>query len=55
MRREASAIDVKRFAVVAQALQRRYGWQAGSSGSLGRRLRREDDDRSPRSATADPT
>lgn len=29
MRREASAIDVKRFAVVAQALQRRYGWQAG--------------------------
>ncbi|MBN9177207.1 MAG: type II toxin-antitoxin system PemK/MazF family toxin [Microbacterium sp.] len=29
MRREASAIDLKRFAVVAQALQRRYGWQVG--------------------------
>ena len=28
-RREAAVLDLKRFAVVAHALQRRYGWQAG--------------------------
>ncbi|MFT3799081.1 type II toxin-antitoxin system PemK/MazF family toxin [Microbacterium sp.] len=29
MRREASALDLDRFAVVAQALHARYGWAAG--------------------------
>lgn len=29
LRREAAALDLKRFAVVAQALQRRYGWPVG--------------------------
>ena len=29
MRREAAALDLKRFAVVADALQRRYGWAVG--------------------------
>ena len=30
MRREASALDLDRFARVAHALHRRYGWEAGS-------------------------
>ncbi len=29
MRREASELDLERYAVVAQALQRRYGWAVG--------------------------
>lgn len=29
MRREASALDLTRFTVVAQALQQRYGWAVG--------------------------
>lgn len=29
MRREAAALDADRFAMVAQHLQRRYGWRAG--------------------------
>ncbi|MBN9214242.1 MAG: type II toxin-antitoxin system PemK/MazF family toxin [Microbacterium sp.] len=29
MRREASALDLTRFARVAQALQKRYGWSVG--------------------------
>ncbi|WP_282837824.1 type II toxin-antitoxin system PemK/MazF family toxin [Microbacterium flavum] len=29
MRREASALDLKRFAIVAQALSARYGWSVG--------------------------
>lgn len=29
MRREAAALDLKRFARVAQALHTRYGWEAG--------------------------
>ncbi|MFT4213452.1 MAG: type II toxin-antitoxin system PemK/MazF family toxin [Microbacterium sp.] len=29
MRREAVVLDLDRFAVVAQALQRRYGWEVG--------------------------
>lgn len=31
MRREASSLDLKRFARVAQALQQRYGWQVGEA------------------------
>lgn len=30
MRREASALDLERFVRVADALQRRYGWDAGN-------------------------
>lgn len=30
MRREASALDLDRFTVVARALQKRYGWKVGS-------------------------
>lgn len=29
MRREASELDLKRFTIVAQALQQRYGWAVG--------------------------
>lgn len=31
MRREASELDLARFASVARALQQRYGWRAGAS------------------------
>lgn len=30
MRREAAILDLERFAIIAQALTRRYGWKVGA-------------------------